>query len=280
VLVGGAVEDRIRNIENLTGGAGNDTLGGDSLANTLLGGAGFDSLAGGLGGDSLGGDAGSDSLGGGAGNDTLDGGAGIDVADYSDKGAAISVSLNTAALANVQVGGMVEDRVRNVENVTGGAGNDTLGGDSLAYGLAGGAGHDSLAGGAGNDTLSGGAGNDTLVSGLGADLLTGGAGPDRFDFNAIAETPINAGRDTVGDFSHAQGDKIYLSTIDANTGVAGNQAFSFIGTGAFTHHAGELRFFAQGANGIVAGDVNGDATADFHIFLSGVAPLAAGDFLL
>jgi hypothetical protein len=81
-------------------------------------------------------------------------------------------------------------------------------------------------------------------------------------------------------FSHAQGDRIDLSAIDANTTVVGDQAFSFIGTGPFTHQAGDLRLIVQGGNGIVAGDVDGNGAADFHIFLSAVTSLAAGDFLL
>jgi hypothetical protein len=32
----------------------------------------------------------------------------------------------------------------------------------------------------------------------------------------------------------SSGDKIDLSTIDADTGVAGDQAFTYIGTAAFT----------------------------------------------
>jgi Ca2+-binding RTX toxin-like protein len=280
VSVGGTVEDRVKNIENLTGGAGNDSLGGDGLANRLAGAAGSDTLSGGAGIDSLASGLGNDSLKGGIADDTLDGGAGTDTASYSDKPAALSVKLAGATLVHVYAGGMIEDHIRNVENVLGGAASDTLEGDSRANGFAGGLGHDSLSGGAGKDDLSGGAGNDTLAGGLGADLLNGAAGADRFDFDAIAETPINASRDTVSDFSHAEGDRIDLSTIDAKTTVAGNQAFSFVGTGAFTHHAGELRLIVQGANGIVAGDVDGDGAADFHIFLSGVSSLMAGDFLL
>ena len=40
-------------------------------------------------------------------------------------------------------------------------------------------------------------------------------------------------RDIITDFTHGQ-DKIDLSAIDANTRVAGNQAFTWRGTGDFT----------------------------------------------
>ena len=35
MTVGGVAEDTIRNIENVNGGSGNDTLTGDGLANVL-----------------------------------------------------------------------------------------------------------------------------------------------------------------------------------------------------------------------------------------------------
>ncbi|MFC7332785.1 M10 family metallopeptidase [Rhodocista pekingensis] len=57
-------------IENARGGAGNDRLIGNAVANVLEGGAGNDTLTGG---------AGDDRLSGGAGNDTIDGGSGVDV---------------------------------------------------------------------------------------------------------------------------------------------------------------------------------------------------------
>ena len=44
--VGGVDEDTIRNIENVTGGSGNDILVGDGLANMLDGGLGDDLLTG------------------------------------------------------------------------------------------------------------------------------------------------------------------------------------------------------------------------------------------
>ncbi len=45
--------------------------------------------------------------------------------------------------------------------------------------------------------------------------------------------------DTIWDFSHAQGDRIDLSAIDANSSVGGNQAFTFIGAANFTGTAEE-----------------------------------------
>lgn len=57
------------------------------------------------------------------------------------------------------------------------------------------------------------------------------------------------------------GDKIDLSAIDANSNLAGNQAFTFINNNYFSYHAGELAF--QG--GEIIGDINGDAMPDFSI---------------
>jgi hypothetical protein len=88
-------------------------------------------------------------------------------------------------------------------------------------------------------------------------------------------------RDVIRDFSHFQGDDIDLSTIDAKTGVFGNQKFDFIGQGAFTGAKGQLHFtFAGPAKTIVEGDVNGDKKADFQIELTGHKLLVAGDFIL
>jgi serralysin len=70
-----------------------------------------------------------------------------------------------------------------IENAIGGAGNDTLIGNSIVNNLSGGNGNDYLFGGGGFDTLNGGAGNDVLVGYGGStefDVLTGGTGTDTF----------------------------------------------------------------------------------------------------
>jgi hypothetical protein len=82
------------------------------------------------------------------------------------------------------------------------------------------------------------------------------------------------------DFNHAQADKIDVSAIDANSGVAGNQAFAFISAAAFSGAAGELRSVVGAMNTTVSGDVNGDKVADFSILVKGVVTLQAGDFTL
>ena len=157
--------------------------------------------------------------------------------------------------------------------VDGGSGNDIL---------RGGGNDDVLSGGTGSDTLLGGAGEDVLTGGIGADSLTGGGAHDEFVFTKIKDSTVApAGRDTILDFSHAQGDLIDLRAIDANTGVGGNQAFQFIQTGAFGNHAGELNYKVDAdGNALISGDVNGDGTADFTILALSVHTLVAADFLL
>ena len=171
------------------------------------------------------------------------------------------------------------------DKLSGGAGADTLsgnGGHDTLYGndgndkLSGGTGTDELYGGAGNDYLSGGGGNDLLEGGTGKDTLDGGAGADDFVFSSTGEAGKDSSRDVINDFSHSQGDEIDLRGIDASTKASGNQAFSFIGSKDFSGKAGQLQY----ENGIVAGDVNGDKMADFHIEIANHLGLVAGDFLL
>jgi Ca2+-binding RTX toxin-like protein len=243
--------------------SGGDTITGTPLADVIRGYGGNDTLK------------------GGAGKDTLDGGAGVDTAIYADKTASIVVTLHGSANAAVKVGGVTEDTIVNIENVTGGSGADSLTGDGLANTLIGGAGNDVLKGGLGNDNLNGGAGLDKLTGGTGADRLTGGTQADTFIFTSTADSTVaSTGRDTILDFSHTQADHIDLHLIDANSASIGNQAFHFIGTAAFGHHAGELHYALSGTSAVVSGDVNGDGTADFSILLSHVASLQAGDFVL
>ena len=136
-----------------------------------------------------------------------------------------------------------------------------------------------IVGGTGNDTLIGGSGNDMLQGGAGADMLSGGIGADKFTFAALADSTV-AAPDTILDFSTAAMDKIDLHLIDANASLAGDQAFSFIGTNAFSGVAGQLRYAASGGNTLISGDVNGDKVADFSILVSGAHAFGASDFVL
>ena len=142
-------------------------------------------------------------------------------------------------------------------------------------------GSDRITGGVAGDRLEGFAGNDLLYGRGGADKLYGGAGADRFIYKSIKDSTAAAGgRDTIFDFSASQKDKIDLRTIDANTKVAGNQAFTFIGNKAFSKKAGELSSQKVASGSIVKGDVNGDGAADFSIFLKGAYTVDKGYFYL
>ncbi|MGZ8329168.1 MAG: M10 family metallopeptidase C-terminal domain-containing protein, partial [Allosphingosinicella sp.] len=139
-----------------------------------------------------------------------------------------------------------------------------------------------LFGGGGNDVLTGGAGADLIFGGLRGDTLTGGAGNDIFRYDSVAESN-SVERDGIQDFN--SGDLIDLSRIDANTLLAGNQAFNFIGGAAFSNTAGELRFENISLGGpiwLVQGDTDGNGVSDFEVVLviSPADPITSGDFLL
>jgi Ca2+-binding RTX toxin-like protein len=152
----------------------------------------------------------------------------------------------------------------------------SLNGDAGGDRLFGAAGDDKLSGNGGNDYLSGRSGSDLLRGGAGKDVLVGGGDDDVFAFLSISEAGLGAGRDVIQDFSRAEDDKIDLRTIDANTNLAGEQAFAFIGAGGFSGKAGQLKYY----DGIVAGDVNGDGKPDFQIEIANGIGLVAEDFLL
>ncbi|MGF6231837.1 Ca2+-binding RTX toxin-like protein [Inquilinus ginsengisoli] len=240
---GGAAEgDTLVGIEIVSGSQGSDTLSGDAGANTLKGWTGNDVLR------------------GRGGADHLDGGIGTDLASYWGEATAVTVNLATGIGSGGNAAG---DTLVSIENVNGGQGGDTLIGSS------------------GANALNGFESNDVISGGAGKDLLTGGAGADRFAYASIADSVVGANADRIADFSHAQGDTIDLSLIDANTGAPNDQAFSFIGAGLYTGVAGQLRA-AVTAPGVttIAGDVNGDSVSDFHIQLTGAFALVAADFVL
>jgi len=207
------------------GGSGSDLLRGSrTLPNALFG----DFASSERGDDRVIGGRAADFLQGGPGDDVLDGRGGRDEASYRiyRRGVRVDLAAGSATARGER------DRLRSIEDVEGGAGNDVLrgsarnnaiqglegddlldgrGGDDLLAGtegsrsrgrpdrdlLRGGSGRDSLFGDAGPDRLFGGPGGDRLIGGSGADLFHGGPGADRLDAaDGRAETvDCGAGRD-------------------------------------------------------------------------------------
>jgi Ca2+-binding RTX toxin-like protein len=139
-------------------------------------------------------------------------------------------------------------------------------------------------GGLVDDTIIGSRNNDFLQGNGGSDTLTGGEGADMFRYLATSDSTA-AAADRILDFTPGT-DKIDLSRIDANSHAAGDQAFSWVGSNAFTGSgaasAGELRAYQSGQSWFVEGDTDGDGDADLLIdlLLAGPTPLGSGDFLL
>ena len=287
---GNAKGDTYRSIENLTGSNFNDSLYGTNVANVISGlngndlikgYGGDDTLSGGGGNDTLDGGEGNDTLSGGAGNDTLDGGAGLDtmaggtgddlyiVNNIGDK-AIETASAGTDTVQSSVTYGLAGTHVENLF-LTGSAALDAVG-NSL---------DNIIRGNSGRNNLNGSGGNDRIEGGGGADKLTGGTGVDTFVFTKLSDSTVAAsGRDTILDFARAQGEKVDLSAIDANTALAGNQAFKFIGSAAYSNKAGELRYGISGDQTIISGDVNGDGVTDFKIALDLRLAMVASDFIL
>ena len=285
-LFGGNGDDTLIDSDNyvadiLDGGAGNDTVsfngafttinanlalgtatiydgfGSIFVTNTLIG---IENLTGSANNDILTGDGFANVLIGGLGVDTMNGGAGNDVYEVAEVGDTVneSVSAGTdsawSTLANYTLTANVE-----ILNL-GGSGNFNARGN------------------AGNNTLNGNGGNNVLVGGLGVDTMRGNLGADTFDFNALLESLAGTSRDIVADFSSAQGDKIDLSTIDANSTLTNDQAFAtaILTSGAFTAE-GQLRLVGN----ILSGNTDSDfATSEFEIQLTGVTTLTGADFIL
>ena len=223
-------EDKINNFTTVNGSQYNDELIANDKGNTLLGQDGADQITGGLGSDYLDGGLGSDIFKLGSnnannGNDTIIGGSSIDTIDYSDitdSKVGISVTLdgkesNTVVFSSVSS----IDVIKEIENVTGGAGNDTINGDDKTNVLIGNAGDDKLSGNDGSDTLfgndnddilDGGKGSDTLFGGKGSDTLIGGEGIDYIDGGEGEENSIG---DSI-DFSGVTSGPLSLNLMNVN----------------------------------------------------------------
>ena len=189
------------NVENLTfTGTGNFTASGNNLSNVITGGAGADKLTDGKN------DVGQNP-------DTLIGGAGNDTYTVTNAGDVI-VELAGGGSDTVDTTLLSYALGANLEDLTfSGTGNFTGTGNNLANDLSGGAGNDTLDGGKNDaglagDTMAGGAGNDTYIVNNANDVVTEGAG-------------LNSGTDTV---------KTSLASYTLTTNV---ENLIYTGTGNF-----------------------------------------------
>ncbi|HYD37118.1 MAG TPA: calcium-binding protein [Allosphingosinicella sp.] len=140
-----------------------------------------------------------------------------------------------------------------------------------------------LFGGAGHDVIRGGGGADLIFGALGQDSLFGAGGADTYRYDSVSDSLMSR-PDLISGFVSGL-DKIDLSRIDANVLVGGNQAFSWIGSGAFAGtgaaSAGQLRTYESEGYRWIEGDTDGNGDPEFAIrFQLGTAPLAQGDFIL
>jgi Ca2+-binding RTX toxin-like protein len=145
--------------------------------------------------------------------------------------------------------------------------SQSLVGGNLSDKLVGKGGDDHLYGHDGADKLKGGVGDDVLIGGVGQDRLVGGAGADTFVFQAVSDSPDSHVADLIVGLQFT--DSIDLSGIDANAGIAGDQAFER--TDRFHKIAGELvlSFDAGAVITTLEGDVDGDGHADLVIRIAG-----------
>ncbi len=282
------------NFENLTSGAGNDTLTGTSGANAINGGDGNDVINGGGGGDTIHGNNGNDTLNAGsssnsfvygdAGDDlvyavigtpeTADGGTGTDTLDTTSFSGDYVVDLSTG-LTNYS-----GESFTNFENLNSGAGNDTLTGTSGANMINGGDGNDTINGGGGGDTIHGGNGNDTLNAGSSSNsFVYGDAGDDLvYAVLGVPETADGGtGTDTL-DTTAFTGDYV----VNLATGLTNWSGESFTNFENLTSGVGnDTLTGTAGVNIINGGDgndvINGGGGGDTIHGNNGNDTLDAGD---
>lgn len=218
-----------------------DVIAGTAYADTINGLGGNDVICGGPDDDVIIGGDGNDTLFGDAGDDRLDGGGGKDVVSYAERPSSASIVATLVDSTTVpgatllaltrgaadggsragagqtvvlrggggEIGGELPefDSYYDVEDLTGGAGPDTLTGGTFVPGtLDGGPGNDLLQGGLLGDTLTGGDGADTLVGDTGNDFLDGG--PDSDSFAAGEGDDVLEARDGAADASTSCGNGV------------------------------------------------------------------------
>ncbi len=199
--------DTLIGIENVEGGAGDDTLFGDGNANTFFASAG---------------------------TDTVDGRGGDDSFDASSSAGAVTVDLATGT-ASVDGG---TTTLTAIENAAGGQGADAIIGTAGSNVLSGNGGNDIITGNGGSDTIDGGLGVDTVV-------FSGDIGDYDIAWNgdvatvtqgADTTTVVNAGRLQFddGDVLLVSKTSAEFSTIQSAVNAAGNDDTILVAAGTYT----------------------------------------------
>jgi hypothetical protein len=182
-LVLGDMHDRVTSDRlrlRAGGGPGDDRLEGSPFDDVLNGGGGHDRLSGGAGDDFLSDTDEPEAVD----SDVIEGGDGSDTVSYILRGPALVIDLQDPA-GDGERG--ENDVLRELENVLGGGGDDTIYGSDDPNALNGGEGDDllvgrdradELTGRGGDDRLIGDDGRDSFHSGLGRDEVEGGSGFD------------------------------------------------------------------------------------------------------
>lgn len=159
------------------------------------------------------------------------------------------------------------------DRLEGGNGHDLLDGGGGVDTLIGDTGEDDLWGRDGDDNLTGGAGIDELIGGLGSDTLTGGADRDYFFLDSRLDAIAG---DIIADFEPGIDILGFLGTIgDANTNLAGNQQWQFVGTAAgpsLANGNGQATVNYDEASGTTTLQLfnnDNDTQADFTLTLNG-----------
>lgn len=256
-----------------------------SASDTINGFGGADTLDGGGGDDLVYGGTGSDRIYGRDGNDSIYGKP-AGVADASDADRIYGGAGNDVIYGN----GGEEDSGSPDGNdrIYGEDGNDQLYGKVGNDALYGGNGDDRVAGFTGNDLQYGGSGNDFMRGGDGQDRLSGGSGNDTYNYQFVSHSPAGEdNRDVILDFNgvgNAAGDQIDLAEVDAIAGTAGNDAFSFRGTGGFTA-PGQVRVVnIDDGHTLIQANTSGTSGAEFEVVVHdgnpGAGGWVVGDFIL
>jgi Ca2+-binding RTX toxin-like protein len=246
--------DTLKSIENVTGTAGDDDIVGNEVANFLEGLDGDDILDGGLGNDTLVGDDGSDTASfashnglGRTGNITLGPNGGNGSAVY----------LNTSQ----QV--VETDVLREMENIIGADGNETITGNEQDNVLDGGLGNDTLIGRDGNDTASFASHNG--LSGRTGAITLGSSGADGSASYSVlvSGAPVTVESDVLRGIENVIGSRLnetitgneQENVLDGGLGndtlIGGNgiDTASFVSHDIVTAEFGTITIGASGADG-------------------------------